>query len=136
MIAPDGQVGDRGMRRRPSSPAARFARFSSRRVIANQRSLGMSFALFIAIRQFVLHGFPTTRTRTRPRRFFEWPGLADENLAVDPEQIFSFHPRFARHAADQQRPIDVAKTFIEIGGRHHSSSGTETRNRPVPSPRL
>ncbi len=47
-----------------------FARFSSRRVMANQRSLGTSFALFIAMRQFVLHGFPTTSTRTSLAAFF------------------------------------------------------------------
>ena len=54
-----------------------FARFSSRRVIANQRSAGTSFALFIAIRQFVLHGFPTTRMRTSFAAFawmaLPWP---------------------------------------------------------------
>ena len=53
------------------------ARFSSRRVIANQRSLGIFFALFIAIRQFVLHGLPTTSTRTSAAAFLSiacpWP---------------------------------------------------------------
>ncbi len=41
-----------------------LARFSSRRVMANQRSRGMSGALCIAIRQFVLQGLPTTSVRT------------------------------------------------------------------------
>ncbi len=41
-----------------------LARFSSRRVIANQRSAGTSGAWLRAIRQLVLHGFPTTSTRT------------------------------------------------------------------------
>ena len=52
-----------------------MARFSSSRVMANQRSRGMSFALFIAIRQLVLHGFPTTSTRTSAAAFFSiaWP---------------------------------------------------------------
>ena len=45
--------------------------------------------------------------------------LADENLAVDPEQILPFHSRLARHASDQQCPVHVAKTFIEIGRRYH-----------------
>ena len=40
------------------------ARFWSRRVIANQRSAGTSGALLRAIRQLVLQGLPTTRTRT------------------------------------------------------------------------
>src|SRR6266516_3807911 len=51
------------------------ARFSSSRVMANQRSRGISFALFIAIRQFVLHGFPITSTRTSAAAFLSmaWP---------------------------------------------------------------
>ena len=30
--------------------------------------------------------------------------LADENLAVDAEQILAFHAGLARHAADEQAP--------------------------------
>src|SRR5205814_10523793 len=45
--------------------------------MANQRSGGICFALFIAIRQLVLHGFPTTRVRTSADAFFSiarpWP---------------------------------------------------------------
>src|SRR5665213_251607 len=41
-----------------------LARFSSSRVMANHRSAGTSGAFDRAIRQLVLHGFPTTRTRT------------------------------------------------------------------------
>ena len=44
--------------------------------------------------------------------------LPDKNLAVDPEQISPFHTGLARDAADQQRPIDVAKSLVEISGRH------------------
>ena len=40
------------------------ARFSSRRVIAYHRSAGMSGACDCAMRQLVLHGLPTTSTRT------------------------------------------------------------------------
>ena len=46
-----------------------LARFSSRRVMANQRSAGTSGALERAMRQFVLHGFPTTRMRTSVAAF-------------------------------------------------------------------
>ena len=41
-----------------------IARFSSSRVMANHRSEGTSLALFMAMRQLVLQGFPTTSTRT------------------------------------------------------------------------
>src|SRR5207302_10911751 len=41
-----------------------LARFSSSLVIANQRSAGTCGAFARAVRQLVLHGFPTTSTRT------------------------------------------------------------------------
>ena len=41
-----------------------LARLWSRRVIAVNRSRGIEPALFIAMRQFVLAGLPTTSTRT------------------------------------------------------------------------
>jgi hypothetical protein len=46
-----------------------LARFSSRRVMANQRSAGTSGALDRAIRQLVLQGLPTTRMRTSEAAF-------------------------------------------------------------------
>ena len=53
------------------------ARFSSSRIMANQRSRGISSALLIAIRQLVLQGFPITRTRTSAPAFLSmacpWP---------------------------------------------------------------
>jgi hypothetical protein len=61
------QIATREMSRM-STPALRascaLARFSSSRVMANQRSAGTPGALDRAIRQFVLQGFPTTRMRT------------------------------------------------------------------------
>ncbi len=47
---------------RPASCAA--ARFSSRRVMAVNRSRGTPSALAMAMRALVLAGFPTTATRT------------------------------------------------------------------------
>ena len=49
---------------------------------------------------------------------FNGLALADKNLAVDPKKIFSLHSSLARNAADKQRPVDIAKTFVEIGRRH------------------
>ena len=46
-----------------------LARFSSSRVMANQRSAGTSGALERAMRQLVLQGLPTTRTRTSEAAF-------------------------------------------------------------------
>ena len=54
-----------------------LARFSSRRIMANQRSRGMAGALLMAMRQLVLQGLPTTRMRTSDAAFFSiarpWP---------------------------------------------------------------
>src|SRR5438876_8687005 len=47
-----------------------LARFSSKRVMAKNRSRGISGALFMAIKQLVLHGLPTTRMRTSASAFF------------------------------------------------------------------
>ena len=51
-----------------ATPALRaswaLARFSSRRVIAKKRSRGTPAELCMAMRQFVLQGLPTTKTRT------------------------------------------------------------------------
>src|SRR5664280_56339 len=46
-----------------------LARFSSSRVMANQRSVGTSGAFERAIRQLVLHGLPTTTTRMSEAAF-------------------------------------------------------------------
>ena len=56
------------------------------------------------------------------------PALTDENFAVDAEQILAFHAGLARHAADEQRPVHAAKTFVEIRGRHDA---LEQRKRAV-----
>src|SRR5437899_1823053 len=45
--------------------------------------------------------------------------LITENLAVDPEQIFPLHAGLARNTSDQQRPINIAKAFIEICSGHY-----------------
>ena len=49
--------------------------------------------------------------------FLQRLALADEDLAVDAEQILALHAGLAWHAADEQRPIHVAKAFLDIGGR-------------------
>ena len=45
--------------------------------------------------------------------------LAGENLAVDAEQVTAFHSGFARHGADEQRPVGVFEAFVEICGADH-----------------
>src|SRR5205807_1286114 len=38
-------------------------------------------------------------------------------FAFNSEQIFPFHPRFARHATDEQGPIHIAKSVVEVRRR-------------------
>ena len=81
------------------------------------------------MRQLVLHGLPTTWMRTsRGGVFLDGLALADENLAVDAEQILAFHAGLARHAADEQRPVHAAKPFVEIRRGHDAF---EQRKRAV-----
>jgi hypothetical protein len=49
------------------------------------------------------------------RILFDRLALADENLAVNAEQVLPFHPGFARNAAHEQRPIHIAESFVQIG---------------------
>ena len=101
--------------------------------MAKNRSRGRLGALFMAIRQFVLQGLPTTRTRTSLAAFFSMAlSLTDEDFAVDAEQILPFHAGLAGHAADEQRPIHAFESVVQAGGRHHPLQQRETRNRPVP----
>ena len=71
-----------------------LARFWSSRVIANQRSSGISGAFDRAMRQLVLQGLPTTRTRTSDGGVFgDRPALRLEDAAVHVEQVPSLHAR-------------------------------------------
>src|SRR5438046_9562474 len=45
--------------------------------------------------------------------------LSDKNFAVDPQQVLAFHAGLARNTPDQQRPVHIAKTFIEISRWYH-----------------
>ena len=97
--------------------------------MAKKRSRGMSGALCMAIRQLVLQGLPTTRMRTSAAAC-RWMrlALADEDLAVDAEQVLALHAGFARRGADQQRPVHAAEPFVEVRGDHHAF---EQRKRAV-----
>ena len=71
------------------------------------------------MRQFVLHGLPTTRTRTSTAAFFlHGLPLANEDFPVNPQQILTFHAGFARDAANQQSPVHPFETLIKAGRRH------------------
>ena len=96
-----------------------LARFSSRRVMANQRSPGTSGALERAIRQLVLQGLPTTSTRTsRGRVGGDGPALRAEDPPVDGEQVAPLHARLAGDRADQQRPGGAVEGGVQVGGGH------------------
>jgi hypothetical protein len=46
--------------------------------------------------------------------------LADKDFAIDAQQILSLHSRFARHAANEQRPVHAAEALVQVGCRHHA----------------
>ena len=95
--------------------------------MAKKRSRGISGALCMVIRQFVLQGLPTTRMRTSGAALLlQRPALADEDLAVDAQQVLALHAGLARHAADQQRPVHAAKPFVEAGGGHDAFEQRKT----------
>ena len=43
--------------------------------------------------------------------------LADEDLPVDTEEIFTLHTGLTRHATDKQRPVGSAESMVKIGSR-------------------
>ena len=45
--------------------------------------------------------------------------LSDKNLAVNPQQVLAFHAGLARNTPDQQRPVHIAKTLVEISRWYH-----------------
>src|SRR5438874_3862641 len=51
---------------------------------------------------------------------------ADENLAIDAEEVFAFHALLSRNAADEQCPVHTAKTFLEVGGRNNTFEERES----------
>ena len=54
--------------------------------------------------------------------------LADENFAVRAEQILALHAGLARRGADEQAPVHVLETFVEIAG---GDDAFEQRERAV-----
>jgi hypothetical protein len=96
--------------------------------MANQRLEGTSFAFFIAIRQLVLQGFPTTTTRTSEAAFSgDRFALRGKDLSVDAQEILALHSRLAGHASHEQCPIHAAKTLVEIHrGNDFSQKGKRT----------
>ena len=85
--------------------------------MANQRSRGIDFALFIAIRQLVLHGFPITRMRTSFAAFFSiaWPWPM-KILPLIPSKSFRSIPALRGTLPTSSAQFTSAKSFIEIGG--------------------
>ena len=46
--------------------------------------------------------------------FLQGAALASENFAIDGQQILALHARLARNAADEQCPMNAAKTLLQI----------------------
>ena len=97
------------------SASCAIARLWSRRIIEVNRSRGMSGALFIAIRQLVLAGLPTTSTFTSAAaRVVQRLALDGEDLAVLAEQLGALHALRARPRADEQRDVHTVERVVGV----------------------
>lgn len=47
--------------------------------------------------------------------FFDGLALADEDFAVDAEEVLAVHTGFSWEAADEEGPVDIFKALIEVG---------------------
>jgi hypothetical protein len=83
--------------------------------MAKKRFFGTPGALLAAMSELVLHGLPTTSTRTSLAAF-----LAGENFPIDTEQVFALHASLARHGPDEQRPVHALETLVKIGSWHEA----------------
>ena len=114
------------------------ARLWSRRIIEVKRSRGMSGALFIAIRQFVLAGLPTTSTFTSAAAtLVQRLALDGEDLAVGAEQLGALHALGARARADEQGDVRRRRRRRpgRRAGRGPPAAGRRSRSAPSPRPR-
>ena len=90
-------------------------------------------ALFIAIRQFVLAGLPTTSTRTSSAALAASALPCDgEDRAVGLEQILALHALRARARADEQRVVDALERLRRRrrSSRRRRAAGTRSRRAP------
>ena len=114
-----------------------IARLWSRRIIAVKRSRGMSGALFIAIRQLVLAGLPTTSTfRSSAALSLSALPCTVKILPFSREQLGALHALGARARADQQRDVDAVEGFARgcRAGRGRRAAGRRSRRAPSPRP--
>ena len=78
----------------------------------------------MAIRQLVLHGLPTTSTRTSAAalRLDRFAGIGEDG-PVDTNQVSTLHAFLARHAPHTQHEIAVAKALFESAAIGFDHSG-------------
>ena len=50
------------------------------------------------------------------RIFFDRLALAGEDFAVDAQQVFALHARFARNGTDKDGPVRAGEAFVDVGG--------------------
>ena len=135
VVAPYRQVANL----RDGTPALRASwvrpRFSSSMVMANQRSSGMSGALAAAIRQFVLHGLPTTSTRTsvaalramaRPWPVKMPPLMLSRSLRSMPALRGTAPTRSAQFTPANASLASAVRTMSLSSGKAQSSSSMAT----------
>ena len=94
-----------------------MARLWSSRIIAVKRSRGIAPALFIAIRQFVLAGLPTTRMRTSSAALAASALPCAVKIApFTSSSSPALHALRARPGADEQRVVDARERAVGVVG--------------------
>ena len=105
------------------------ARLWSRRVIAVKRVGSIFGALFIAMRQFVFAGLPTTRILMSLAALSESAlPCPVKMLPLIVEQVGALHPRLAGHRSDEKRVVRIPERGVRVVGLHDA---LEERERAV-----
>src|SRR5467141_256322 len=77
-------------------------------------------AFFIAMRQLVFAGLPTTRTFTSRLATLSSARPCGAKILPFAEQVLALHAGTARPRADQQRDVDIAERDLRLGGGRHA----------------
>ena len=121
MIAPDGHVGDFGY---VHAGLMRELRLAAILIEARHREPTLPRNRFRVVHRDqairVARIANDKNAHISRRMFLDRLTLPDKYFTVNAEQIFTLHTCFARNTSDEQGPVHVAETFIEIGGRRDS----------------
>src|SRR5580765_5599210 len=86
-------------------------------------------------RRRIAHGYQTICITRIPHHkntdiaggmIFDCPGLPDEDLAIDSEQILALHASLPRNTPDEQGPVDSAESLVQVRCGDHTFEQRES----------